>query len=102
RLPYGAKREADRLQLVDPRGRNPSVSGDRVGIVHGTASENEFPALAKQISEVVAVRQAEGDVELLWESLGGKQREMEARELAEMFFAELSTEAASAIFRALS
>jgi len=102
RIAYVRKHERDRLHLVDPRGRNLSVSGDRVVIVHGTASENEFPALAKQISEVVAVRQAEVDVELLWESLGGKQREMEARELAEMFFAEPSTEAASAIFRALS
>ena len=102
RIAYVRKHERDRLHLVDPRGRNLSVSGDRVVIVHGTASENEFPALARQISEVVAVRQAEVDVELLWESLGGKQREMEARELAEMFFAEPSTEAASAIFRALS
>ena len=102
RIAYVRKHERDRLHLVDPRGRNLSVSGDRVVIVHGTASENEFPALAKQISEVVAVRQAEVDVELLWESLGGKQREMEARELAEIFFAEPSTAAASAIFRALS
>jgi len=102
RIAYVRKHERDRLHLVDPRGRNLSVSGDRVVIVHGTASENEFPALARQISEVVAVRQAEVDVELLWESLGGKQREMEARELAEIFFAEPSTAAASAIFRALS
>ena len=50
----------------------------------------------------MAARQSEVDVELLWQSLGGKQREMESAELAELFFAETTPEAESAVFRALS
>lgn len=102
RVAYVRKQEHDKLHLVDPRGRNLSVTGDRVVIVHRPVAESEFPALARQISEKVAARQSEVDVELLWQSLGGKQREIEAPELAEMFFAENSPEAASAVFRALS
>src|SRR2546426_6599738 len=102
RVAYVRKQERDRLLLVDPRGRNLSVSGDRVVIVHRPAAEGDFPALARQISEKVAARQSEVDVELLWQSLGGKQREMQPGELAEMFFAEGSPENASAMFRALS
>lgn len=102
RVAYVRKQERDRLHLVDPRGRNLSVGGDRVVIVHRLVSESEFPALARQIAEKVAARQSEVDIELLWQSLGGKQQEMEAAELAEMFFAESTPEAASAVFRALS
>jgi len=102
RVAYVRKQERDRLHLIDPRGRNLTVSGDRVVVVHRPASEGEFPALARQISEKVASRQSEVDVELLWQSLGGKQREMESAELAELFFAETTPEAASAVFRALS
>ena len=101
RIAYVRKQERDRLHLVDPRGRNLSVNGDRVVIVHRTAFENDFPAFARQISEEVARRQAEIDVELLWQSLAEKPRELEAEELAEIFFAEASPEAASAMFRAL-
>src|SRR2546423_2260820 len=86
RLGYVRKQERDRLHLIDPRGRNLSVSGDRVVIVHRPAAEGEFPAIARQISEKVAARQSEVDVELLWQSLGGHQREMESTELAEIFF----------------
>ena len=99
---YVRKQDHDRLHVIDPRGRNLSVSGDRVVVVHRAAPEGEFPALARQISDKVSARQSEVDVELLWQSLGGSQREMEPGELAEMFFAEDSPEAASAVFRALS
>lgn len=102
RVAYVRKQERDRLHVIDPRGRNLSVSGDRVVIVHRPAAESEFPAVARQISEKVASKQSEVDVELLWQSLGGKQREVESGELAEIFFAETSPEASSAIFRALS
>src|SRR5439155_19376481 len=81
--------------------RNHSVNTDRVVIIHRRASESDFPAVARQISEDVALRQADVDVELLWQSLGEKPREMEADALAEIFFAEASPEAASAVFRAL-
>jgi len=102
RIAYVRKQERDRLLLIDPRGRNISVSGDRVVIVHRLAAEGDFPALAKQITEKVTARQSEVDVELLWQSLGATQREMAPAELAEMFFAEDSPENASAVFRALS
>lgn len=102
RVAYVRRQDHDRLHLIDPRGRNLSVSGDRVVIVHRTASEGEFPAIARQISETISVRQSEVDVELLWQSLGGAQREMQPAELAELFFTENSPEAASAVFRALS
>lgn len=102
RLAYVRKQERDRLHVVDPRGRNLSVSGDRVVIVHRPVSESDFPSIARQISEKVAARQSEVDVELLWQSIGAKQRELQPGELAEMFFAEDSPEAVSAVFRALS
>src|SRR5213594_1778 len=102
RVGYVRKQERDRLHLIDPRGRNMTVHGDRVVVVHRTASEGDFPAIARQISEKVAARQSEVDVELLWQSMGGSHREMESTELAELFFAEASPEAASAVFRALS
>ena len=102
RVAYVRKQDHDRLHVIDPRGRNLSVSGDRVVVVHGPASEGEFPAIARQISDKVSARQSEVDVELLWQSIGGSLREMEPEELAELFFAEKSPEAASAVFRALS
>jgi exoribonuclease-2 len=98
---YVRKQERDRLHVVDPRGRNLSVHGDRVVIVHRPAPEGEFPSIARQISEKIAARQSEIDVELLWQSVGGTHRELESTELAELFFAEASPEAASAVFRAL-
>jgi exoribonuclease-2 len=99
---YVRKQERDRLHVVDPRGRNLSVHGDRVVIVHRPAQEGEFPSIARQISEKIAARQSEIDVELLWQSVGATHRELESAELAELFFAEASPEAASAVFRALS
>src|SRR5213594_270161 len=102
RLAYVRKQERDRLRVIDPRGRNLTVHGDRVVIVHGPSTEGEFPALARQISEKVSARQAEVDVELLWQSLGTRQRELDPSELAELFFAETTPEAESAVFRALS
>src|SRR5499426_1213127 len=102
RVAYVRKQDHDRLHLIDPRGRNLSVNGDRIVIVHRPAAEGEFPAIARQISDNVSARQSEVDVELLWQSLGGSQREMEPAELAELFFAENSAEATSAVFRALS
>src|SRR5262249_7216531 len=102
RVAYVRKHDHDRLHVIDPRGRNLSVNGDRVVIVHRPAPEGDFPAIARQISDKVSARQSEVDVELLWQSLGSSQREMEPAELAELFFAESSPEAASAVFRALS
>src|SRR2546425_6628469 len=102
RVAYVRRQDHDRLHVVDPRGRNLSVSGDRVVIVHQPAHEEEFPLIARQISDKVSARQSEVDVELLWQSLGGSQREMEPAKLAELFFAENTPEATSAVFRALS
>src|SRR5262245_27712062 len=99
---YVRKQDHDRLHLIDPRGRNLSVSGDRVVVVHRAAPEGDFPAIARQISDKVSAFQSEVDVELLWQSLGGSKRELQPAELAEMFFAEDTPEAASAVFRALS
>ena len=102
RVAFVRKQERDRLHVIDPRGRNLSVNGDRVVIVHGSVREEEFPAVARQMSEKIAARQSEIDVELLWQSVSGNHRDMESAELAELFFAEISPEAASAVFRALS
>src|SRR5438034_7194599 len=92
KIAFVRKQERDRLHVIDPRGRNLSVSGDRVVIVHRYADESEFPALARQISEKVSSRRSEIDVELLWESVGGAHRDLEAAELAELFFAEATPE----------
>src|SRR5437870_8874407 len=102
RLAYVRKQERDRLHVIDPRGRNSTVHGERVVIVHRPSTEGEFPALARQISEKVSARQSEVDVELLWQSVGTRQRELNPSELAELFFAETTPEAESAVFRALS
>ena len=102
KIAFVRKQERDRLLAIDPRGRNLSVSGDRVVIVHRPATEAEFPSIARQISEHIAARRSEVDVELLWQSLSGNLREMESAELAELFFAETSPESASAVFHALS
>lgn len=99
---YVRKQERDRLLVVDPRGRNLSVGGDRVAVVHRAASEDDFPALARQISDKVSERQSEIDIELLWQSVGAGQCEHEPSELAQLFFGEDTPEAVSAIFRALS
>src|SRR5262249_3387327 len=87
--------------LVDTRGRNLSVSGDRVVVVHRPANESDFPAMAKQISEKVSRRCSEVDVELLWQSLEKKEAPLQPSELGRLFFSEESTEAASAVFHAL-
>src|SRR5439155_1666751 len=42
------------------------------------------------------------DVELLWQSVGTRQRELNPSELAELFFAETTPETESAVFRELS
>ena len=102
RVAFVRKQERDRLHVIDPRGRNLSVNGDRVVIVHRSVEEGEFPAVARQISEKIAARQSEIDVELLWQSVSGNHRDMQSAELAELFFTEISPEAASAVFRALS
>ena len=99
---YVRKQERDRLQVIDPRGRQISVNGDRVAIVHCPAKENDFPSVAKNILDRVRTRREEIDVELLWESLGRSSREFQPLELAELFFSESSPEATSAIFHALT
>ena len=101
RLAYVRKEERDRLHLIDPRGRNLSVSGDRVVVIHHPTSESDFPAAARQISEKVAALQSEVDIELLWQSVGSSTRELESAELAELFFGENAPEASSAVFKAL-
>jgi exoribonuclease II len=101
RVAYVRKHEHDKLHLVDPRGRNLSVSGDRVVIVHRTAAESDFPAVAKLISERVAARQSEVDIELLWQSVGKNDKPLATSELAGLFFSDGTPEAASAVFRAL-
>src|SRR5687768_13794047 len=88
RVAYVRKQEHEKLHLIDPRGRNVSVSGDRVVIVHRPSTEGDFPAHAKRISEKVAERQSEVDVELLWQSLGGKERPIQPTELAALFFSD--------------
>lgn len=99
---YVRKQERDRLQVIDPRGRHLSVSGDRVAIVHCPAPEHEFPRVAKTILDRVQARQSEVDIPLLWESLGNSGREFQPLELAELFFSESTPEATSAVFHALS
>ena len=96
------KQERDRLQVIDQRGRNVSVNGDRVAIVHCLARESEFPSLARGILEKVRSRQSEVDVELLWQSLGPHPREFLPVELSELFFSESTPETVSAVFHALS
>lgn len=71
-------------------------------IVHRATGESDFPAVARHMLERVAEQQAQVDVELLWQSLGGKHSELAASELAVMFFGEDNPEAASAVFRALN
>jgi exoribonuclease-2 len=102
RVGYVRRQDHDRLHLVDPRGRNLTVPDDRVVVIHRPVPEVEFPAIARQIADNVQARQSEVDVELLWQSLAGSQREMEPGELAQLFFTEASPEATSAVFRALS
>jgi exoribonuclease-2 len=99
---YVRKQERDRLQVVDPRGRHISIPGDRVVVVHQKTSEDGFPGFARELSEKIQSRQVEMDVELLWDSLGGDQREFTSAELATLFFSESSPEAVSAVFRSLS
>jgi exoribonuclease-2 len=99
---YVRKQERDRLQVVDPRGRHISIAGDRVVVVHQKTSEDGFPGFARELSEKIQNRQVEMDVELLWDSLGGSQREFTPAELATLFFSESSPEAVSAVFRSLS
>ena len=102
KLGYVRKQERERLQVIDPRGRNVSISGDRVVIVHRRATEPEFPAIAREIGDLVETRRADVDVELLWQSLEGTQQEFQPAELAKAFFAEPTPEAVSAVFRAVS
>jgi exoribonuclease-2 len=101
RMGYVRKQEHDKLKLIDARGRNLTVGDDRVIVVHRAAAESEFPALARQISERVLQRQAEVDVELLWQSLGSPDTPVQTPELAALFFSETTPEASSAVFRAL-
>jgi len=102
RFGYVRKQERDRLHIIDPRGRNLSVSGDRVVVVHQPASEADFPSLAREISEKSLRMESQVDVELLWQSVHGAQRELALAELAGLFFSEPSAEAVSGLFRALS
>lgn len=102
RVGYVRKQERDRLHLVDPRGRNVSVAGDRVVIIHRPVGEEDFPSAARQLADKVAAHQSQIDIELLWQSVNGTHRDFEPAELADLFFAEATPEAASAVFRALS
>src|SRR5215475_4053186 len=88
KLGYVRKQEHDKLHVIDTRGRNLSVNGDRVIAIHGGGSESEFPANAKAISEKVARRRSEVDVELLWQSLDKTDYALQPAELGKLFFAE--------------
>jgi len=99
---YVRKQERDRLQVVDPRGRHISIAGDRVVVVHQKTSEDGFPGFARELADRIQIRQVDMDVELLWDSLGGSQREYTSAELATLFFSESSPESVSAVFRSLS
>ena len=101
RIAYVRKQEHDKLHLIDPRGRNLSVSGDRVVVVHRAASESAFPGIAKELQEHLTRLQTEVDVELLWQSLDRKEAGLQPSELATLFFSENTPEATSAVFRAL-
>ncbi len=101
RVGYVRRQDHDKLHVVDPRGRNITVNGDRVIVVHRAVAESDFPTTARQISEKVSERQAEVDVELLWQTVGNTASPVEPSELATLFFSEGSPEAASAVFRAL-
>src|SRR5262245_39624717 len=102
RVGYVRKQERDRLHVIDPRGRNLSVNSDRVVVIHQRSSENDFPALARELAERIAQLQLEVDVELLWQSVGNHERELAPGELAALFFSEPGSDAVSAVFRALS
>src|SRR5579871_386390 len=101
KLGYVRRQEHEKLHVVDIRGRNLSVSGDRVLAVHRACAENDFPAIAKNISEKVAQRRAEVDVELLWQSLDHAEVPLQPAQLGKMFFSEENPETTSAVFRAL-
>src|SRR5262245_11336128 len=101
RLGYVRKQERDRLRVIDPKGRNLTISEEHVFATHRQTLEADFPAAATQITELVMARRAELDVELLWQSLGGTSREFEVKELAEMFFSQSTPDAISAVFHAL-
>jgi exoribonuclease II len=98
---YVRKQERDRLHVIDPRGRNLNVNGDRVVVVHRRASESEFPMLAREIADKVEARRIEVDVELLWESVSGSLQEFQPTDLARTFFSEQGPEAVAAVFHAL-
>lgn len=98
---YVRKQERARLYVIDPRGRNLSVAGTRVVIVHRAVEETEFPSVAHRLSEMIEERRSEIDVELLWESVARNPREFEAAELALAYFGASTPERASAVFRAL-
>jgi len=75
-------------RLWTPRGRHISIGG-RPALSSFTrkSSEDGFsPAAHASFSEKVHTRQIEIDIELLWESLGGDQREFTPSELAVLFF----------------
>jgi len=101
RMGYVRKQEHDKLHLVDPRGRNISIAADKAVIVHAAVSQDEFPVRAREISERISQRQADVDLELLWESLNGSESARQAPELAMLFFSENTSEATAAIFHAL-
>ena len=99
---YVRKQERDRLQVIDPRGRHTRIAGDHVVVVHQKTSEDDFPGFARELADRIQNRQVEMDVELLWDSLGGSQREYTSMELAALFFSESSPESVSAVFRSLA
>src|SRR6186713_209893 len=93
---YVRKQERDRLHVIDPRGRQTRIAGDRVVVVHQKTSEDDFPGFARELGARIQNRQVDMDVELLWDSLGGSQREYTSAELATLFFSESTPESVSA------
>ena len=70
-------------------------------VVHRNASEEEFRKSAPDILTTVSARADEIDLELLWESAETSGRACTLPELTGQYFAEVSPELQSAMFRAL-
>lgn len=93
----------ERWHLLDERGRENSVSPMRVYLVHELkpVSREDFLPLLEALRAQIEARRREIELELLWESLRGKEREYTLPELAEHYFGTISAIAQSAMLRAL-
>lgn len=84
-----------KLKVVDGRGRQGTLSANKVVFTHSAASIDELRLRLQTLADEV-------DVPLLWESVNDNSDQlMEAAELAELYFDQQSPAHASAMFRAL-